>query len=419
MSDSDRLWQAFNQNDQAAVKSIIKTNSMNLDTPLGPRGWTALHIAAEKNWSEVITLLIQKGANKESSTPGSQRTPLLVAAELGHVDAIKTLVTSGANLQATNRDGHVATRIAASNKHKAAVRLLRDLYLKYVQTQIIEGKLNEVIPCLSDGAMDEPITARGWNALHVAVEFNQRDIAVWLLQKGADKECKTLGSQRTPLLIAAELGHVDMVKLLLSKNVVRDATNKDGCQALHLAVKANELAVVRELVGSIVTDSSSGIVNTPLPNSWTPLHIAAEFGTPEMVQLLISLGANKESKTSGSERTPLLIAAELGREAIVAQLLENQVNVNAVNKGGDTALMLALRNRHFEVAQALIQAGANQGLPNKQGLTARQLAQQLHSVGFGSSVSPSFYLPSTPATTSSRLMSSSTLSSPVSTHAKS
>jgi ankyrin repeat protein len=67
--------------------------------PLRTDGFTALHHAAERGRSEVVSYLLEKGADVNSAD-GLCWTPLHLAAEQGHLPVVKQLVRAGAKVDA-------------------------------------------------------------------------------------------------------------------------------------------------------------------------------------------------------------------------------------------------------------------------------------------------------------------------------
>ncbi len=65
----------------------------------------------------------------------------------------------------------------------------------------------------------------------------------------------------------------------------------------------------------------------------------------------------------------LLKACEQGNLEDVEGLLEKDVNVNSKDKSGDSALIIATRNRHTEIAELLIANGANVNAKAENGIT--------------------------------------------------
>lgn len=78
-------------------------------------------------------------------------------------------------------------------------------------------------------------------------------------------------------------------------------------------------------------------------------------GFSEVADFLIKAGADIELGAS----TPLMEAAQEGHLELVKYLLENHANVRAQTQTGDTALTYACENGHTDVADLLLQFGAD------------------------------------------------------------
>nr|XP_034965777.1 kinase D-interacting substrate of 220 kDa isoform X2 [Zootoca vivipara] len=99
-------------------------------------------------------------------------------------------------------------------------------------------------------------------------------------------------------------------------------------------------------------------------NGQTPLMLAAEQGNLEIVQELIKKGANCNLEDADNW-TALISAAKEGHAAIVSELLNCNVNMEHRDMGGWNALMWACYKGCTEVAELLLERGAN---PNITGL---------------------------------------------------
>ncbi|XP_058034065.1 kinase D-interacting substrate of 220 kDa isoform X1 [Ahaetulla prasina] len=99
-------------------------------------------------------------------------------------------------------------------------------------------------------------------------------------------------------------------------------------------------------------------------NGQTPLMLAAEQGNLEIVQELIKKGANCNLEDSDNW-TALISASKEGHIAIVSELLACNVNIEHRDMGGWTALMWACYKGSTEVAELLLERGAN---PNITGI---------------------------------------------------
>ena len=91
---------------------------------------------------------------------------------------------------------------------------------------------------------------------------------------------------------------------------------------------------------------------------YAPLGMAIDRGHPEVVQCLLTAGANPHNGSTST--TALGLAAERGESEIVQMLLPRGIDVNApVGRDGWTALLSAIANGHRAVVQLLVTAGAN------------------------------------------------------------
>jgi len=120
----------------------------------------------------------------------------------------------------------------------------------------------------------------------------------------------------TPLLVAAETGCQDIVKLLLAKGSAENETDYFGNTALHLAAGGGHTQIVR-----ILLDKGA---NPALKNSQgdLPLHLAADADHCEVARLLIEARADINAKDSLG-RTALKRAIDRGHKNIAELLREN------------------------------------------------------------------------------------------------
>ncbi|XP_072545755.1 kinase D-interacting substrate of 220 kDa B isoform X2 [Salminus brasiliensis] len=99
-------------------------------------------------------------------------------------------------------------------------------------------------------------------------------------------------------------------------------------------------------------------VDSRSENGQTPLMVAAEQGSLEIVQELIRRGANVNLDDVDCW-TALISAAKEGHVEVVKELLDNNANVEHRDMGGWTALMWAAYKGRVEVARLLLEKGAN------------------------------------------------------------
>ncbi len=106
---------------------------------------------------------------------------------------------------------------------------------------------------------------------------------------------------------------------------------------------------------------------------------AARTGAIEILKELLASGADVNARDRHGQ-TALMIAATEGHSTVVALLAEHGADLNHTAKYGLRALMIAVVRGHVEVVRALTVAGANRGIqgtgaPGFAGKTALDLAR--------------------------------------------
>ena len=108
--------------------------------------------------------------------------------------------------------------------------------------------------------------------------------------------------------------------------------------------------------------------------------IAAVADDEETLRVLLSLGASAKLITSRYDGTALIAAAHLGHDGVVRQLIDAGAPLDHVNNLHWTALIESIvlghgGPRHVATLQALVEAGANTQLADRQGQTPLALAR--------------------------------------------
>lgn len=208
--------------------------------------------------------------------------------------------------------------------------------------------------------------ADGMTGLHWAARLDDLETARDLVAAGADVRL-TNRFGVTPLSIACQSGDTALVELLLRRGADPNTTLRGGETALMTAARTGRPGPVRALV------KRGADVNARERRGQTALMWAAAEGHSAVVQSLIQSGADPDATLPNSGFTPLMFAVREGRTGVVRTLLNAGVDVNAAMeprkspaKGparGTSAMMLAVENGHFDLAVALLDAGAD---PNDQ-----------------------------------------------------
>ena len=214
------------------------------------------------------------------------RTPLFIACQNGRVDAARSLLEEGAEVDRAMQDGATPLYAACENGYLDAARLLLD-----------------------NGSEVDKADDHGWTPLYAACEHGHVDTVRLLLEKGADVNRANM-YEKTPLFTACSQGHVDTVRLLLDKGAEVDRAVSKGWE-----------------------------------KGRTPLWIACFKGHVDSARLLLNKGAAVDRAAEDGGATPLWIACIKGHVAVVRMWLEN-ADVQWVNQQGRTLLDAAKSGSH-------------------------------------------------------------------------
>jgi ankyrin repeat protein len=182
---------------------------------------------------------------------------------------------------------------------------------------------------------------RAYAALHAAAAKDDVAGIERLVAAGETPEAQD-GNGRTPLIVAAHLRHHAAARALL-----------------RLGANPNALDAQRY---DIVT-------------------IAAVNDDVEMLKLALEGGANARAITSPYDGTALIAAAHLGHAEVVRMLIAAKAPLDHVNNLGWTALIESIvlgdgGKSHTDTLDALVKAGANLNLADRQGVTPLGLARR-------------------------------------------
>ncbi|CAL5354994.1 unnamed protein product [Camellia sinensis] len=154
------------------------------------------------------------------------------------------------------------------------------------------------------------------------------------------------------------LSHDQLLKALSLRN-------EDCRSLLHVAASSAHPKVVKIL--SAADPSVTGI-NSADEEGWAPLHSASSSGNVEIVEILLSSGADVNLKNNGG-RTALHYAASKGWLKIAEILLSHGANINLKDKVGCTPLHRAASTGNSELCELLIEEGAEVDAIDKAGQT--------------------------------------------------
>ncbi|WP_264338859.1 ankyrin repeat domain-containing protein [Wolbachia endosymbiont (group A) of Cheilosia soror] len=345
-----KLLTATENGDLSEVKKFVGQGASVNAIEVGIFGRKPVHIAAEKNYKDIIEFLLSKGVSVDD-TSNYGWTPLHYTASKGCLEVAKFLVDKGANINVQNVYGREPIHIAAEHDNKNIIELL-----------------------LNKGVSVNEVDKDGWMPLHWASWNGHLNIIEYLVGKGANINTKDRNG-KMPLDIARDKGHNNVVEYLQQTQLSLD-------KQLFTAVQGGNLNEVKDFVvrgASLDTqDSNNGwtpIIYAAQGSEWdavkfliaqgakfnneityqgTPLHFAAQEGNSNMVQFLLDKGADIEAQNAYNKK-PLHLAVEAGKLKVVRLLLDRGANIKAADMYGQTPLDLAIKKGYEDIVEVLKQ----------------------------------------------------------------
>lgn len=156
--------------------------------------------------------------------------------------------------------------------------------------------------------------------------------------------------QGTPLHVAAMMGRMEAVLLLLARGAESDARNTINQSPLLYAAYNGYAAIVDTLI------AHGAPFEYRDARGYSPIHFAARQGQKAVVELLVSKGASFDERGIQG-RTPLHLAAANGRTDVVKLLAARGAKLDTRDDKGQAPLADALRGGYVETAGLLIDSG--------------------------------------------------------------
>ncbi len=393
------LAQALSRMGDAAQGTALALTMLQRGTdPFGPdaRGRTPLQLAAANAQLALLQALLAAGCDP-NTRDREGRTPLFSALEHGAAarPLVRALIAHGADPEAADANGD--TPLGLALEHPAVERWLdwhdwslpgRTLRDDDLPAAAAHGALASVQRLLELGFAVDARDDQGASALLCACGAGHQEIASCLLDAGADPGL-TSNSGVTPLSAAVIARREALVELLLSRQVALEQRLPSDATALMVAAAVGHPEIVTRLL------DAGADIHAVDSHGRSALHAAAQFGfehsdslrTRRLFDALLSRGAEiNQADREGKTPLLLLLGAQLrpGSDcdathigSLVPLLLDAGAKVTHADQRGVTALHACAMHALLPPARVLLTRGAERQACDAFGRTAADVARQL------------------------------------------
>jgi ankyrin repeat protein len=353
----------------ALVERLI-AGGANPDAALSS-GESAVMTAARAGSVEIVQALVTHHASVNTAERIRGQTALMWAAAEGHAEVVNTLIKHGADVHARSALGSTPLLFAARAGDLASARALVAAGADVNEAEPVRplpagADANETLPGGNSALLLASASVNATSGFEYSLAIKpsgHESVALFLLEQGADpSKTDTIGT--TPLHAAVQTDKVALVKALLARGVDANARLTKAPPPLR-----GDFVIYTGYVGA------------------TPLWLAANARYPNVEILRALAGAGAKPLVAVQDgTTPLMAAvgmaqndarlAEEGRALeVVKVLVEGGADVNATNRGGQTALHGATRAGRNSIVEFLAEHGATLDAKDKQGRTPLDVAQ--------------------------------------------
>ena len=369
---------------------------------------TALMYAAENGNANIVEKLIAHGANINDCDSNNQ-TALILACNNNHYNVVKLLLNSGANIYRIDNNGNTAfhsrsrkiKKLLNATKYKTKLSIFHAAKNGYTHTfeKLINDPENQT-------PLDSFNKKNKMTVLMLAAQHGHTDIVKILLEKSVDTNIIN-SEQKTALIYAIENNFPDIVKLLIENNsylshlfinpshtikflealfsphpkpeIIEAVTNKIASDKNAISLYLKYYSLQNENLTS-AKEYLESFKNTH-PDNYKEIFqelflYACSLNNLNLLENLLKEKINFNKKYGEFKKTALMYASQFGHEKVVEKLIDSGVNVNALANENETALMYAAASGNPNIVEKLIAHDANVNTLDNLGKPALTYAAQ-------------------------------------------
>ena len=320
-------------------------------------GWTPMHYASRDGKIDIIKYLIEVLKCDSNGKNGKGWTPLHLASYNNHIDIIKYLV-----------EGQHCDLDCRTNNSRTLLHLASEMgYLDVIKYLIEEQHCDP--NCKQD---------TGMTSLNIAYQYGWLEVVKYLIEEQHCDPCRTINDGWTPMHYASRDGKLDIIKYLTDASNCDsscrnsegwtackmdifkylfekqyydlDSKTNDGKTPLHLASEEGHLDMVKYLIEELKQHGDS---DCRTDNGDTPMHLACLNGHLKIVKYLVEMQSYDLCCKNNSDETPLHYVCQSKSEALNLFCFLVESECYDLTNYGQTLLQYASKMGHFNICKIL------------------------------------------------------------------
>lgn len=315
----------------SAVQNILENKRKSLEAEL--------HLAASSNDLFNVQRLLSFGVDVNAADEKFGETALMKALKTDSLEVVRSLLQTAANIYLTNYNGQQALDLAVSPSAQDLILQKKRTHEKILFSVITHGQLDKVRAWLNYGVDIEALHPEsGVTVVMQAVLSEQADVLKYLIKQGAETHIKDIHNM-TAYDYAKQVGNEEILTILM---VEMENHFNHLMKAIFQGTKSDILYWVKRTY-DLNKENNKGM---------TPLMMAAKFQDLSIVKMLVSYGANIHFMTFDS-RNVLMAAAKSGRNFIVQYLLNQGALAYLIDRDGKLPIHYAVESGDSETIEIL------------------------------------------------------------------
>ena len=328
------LWLAtLNGSASIAEKLIVAGANVNVALKMGE---TPLMSAARSGNLDTVKLLLASGADVNGAEKEKGQTPLMWAVAQGHSHIVKLLIENGADISARSKVWHQLENTAGNTNPSGNFKMAHG-GSSAIMFATRTGNIDTVRVLLDAGANVNDEAASGISALIQAAHSGHQELAIFLLERGADPN--SIGGGYTALHAAVLRGEVKLVEALLAHGAIFDTPVEHGSPGRRFSA---DYSIRSQLIGR------------------DAFWMAAKYGEVEILKILLNAGADPLTVDDNGVTT---LQVAMGNSGSSLDWRRDRI-------GNEELDLVDEERRTYELAQILIDEGVNVNAKDNRGRSA-------------------------------------------------